>query len=130
MAEPLIRSFASNAEMVETMAKEEREAAAAMQPWQRDLMPGERIAYAYAYKGGPRAQPGELTIYFEVLVPDHRLKASRMWGRGYSTACPEGEFGTMWRCNALITLTPAAWEAARCQGWPPIDFTQFGYARL
>lgn len=126
MAEPLIRSFASTAELVDTLAREEREAAAAMRPWQRELAPGERIAYAYRYVGGR-----ELTIYFEVLLlAGPRLKASRMWGRGYSTACPEGELGSMWRCNALITLTPAAWEAARCQGWPPIDFTQFGYDRI
>jgi hypothetical protein len=124
--EPLIRSFASNAEFHETMAREAREAAAAMQPWQRDLQPGDRIAYAYAYEGGQ-----ELTIYFHVLPPEGPwLKASRMWGRGYSTACPEGELGAMWRCNALVTLTPAAWEAARCQGWPPIDFTLFGYERI
>jgi hypothetical protein len=125
MAEPLLRSFASTAEFHETMAREAREAAEAVQPWQRDLAPGDRIAYAYAYEGGQ-----ELTIYFEVLPADGpRLKASRMWGRGYSTACPEGELGSMWRCNALVTLTPAAWEMARCQGWPPIDFTQYGYER-
>jgi hypothetical protein len=126
MAEPLIREFASAAEMDEARAQDERAAAAAMQPWQRRLAPGARVAYAFAYAGGPRAEPRELTVYFEVLPTDGpRLKASRMYGRGYSTACPEGEFGSMWRCNALITLTPAAWEAARCQGWPPIDFTQF-----
>jgi hypothetical protein len=126
MAEPLVRSFASTAELVEVLARELREAAAATQPWQRDLAPGDRIAYAYRYEGGQ-----QLTIYFEVLSQDGpSLKASRMWGRGYSTACPEGELGTMFRCNALVTLTPAAWEAARCQGWPPIDFTQFGYERI
>ena len=114
MPEPLVRGFA---EMVEALANDEREAAAAMQRWQRQLAPGERIAYAYALQGGR-----ELTIYYEVLSSyGPRLKASRMFGRGYSTACPEGELGTMWRCNALITLTPVAWEAARCQGWPPID---------
>jgi hypothetical protein len=123
--EPLLRHFASTAEMVATLTKEDREAAEAVLPWQRDLQPGDRIAYAYALESG------ELTIYFEVLPADGpRLKASRMWGRGYSTGCPEGELGSMWRCNALITLTPAAWEAARCQGWPPIDFTQFGYERI
>ncbi len=77
MPEPLLRSFATTEEFISHLQNEEREAAAAMLPWQRNLVPGDRIAYAYRYEGGE-----EITIYFELLTPDGpKLKASRMWGK-------------------------------------------------
>jgi hypothetical protein len=86
MHEPLLRSFASTAELVATLVREEREAAAAMQPWQRALAPGNRIAYAYAWEGGQ-----ELTIYFEVLPAEGpRLKASRNVGTRLFDRLPGG----------------------------------------
>lgn len=124
MAEPIIRSFASGADFVATLEREEREAASAMQPWQRELEPGDRIAYAYQCAGGE-----EITIYFEILTPEQRLKATRMWGRGFSIHCVEGELGSMWRCNALVQVNPVAWEMARCRGWPWIDFGLLGFER-
>ncbi len=83
------------------------------------------------------AAHGALAIYYQILEstrePDEPpLPANRREVMGYSSACPEGEYGTIHIATIWDVIAADAFEKARHDGWPlfiPERVTKFCAAR-
>jgi hypothetical protein len=117
---------------------EARKAADAMiRDWQRAVAPGHKVTRPC----------GDLIIYGEILDvieterpyydlnnPDEAAQfasvqsmhgdcwsKSYCFGRFYSEACPEGEYGDIHRASIRAVISDETFEKARAAGWPSLS---------
>jgi hypothetical protein len=109
----VFQSFDSAEEMFAAIAQSNAAADAQVQPWQRDLAPGDFFLTAYF----------DVLIYNEVLEDkpepgETPLRPGMRVIRAYSQLEDRGELGYAHVSTALRKLSQAQFEKARELGWP------------
>jgi hypothetical protein len=121
-------------EMLEEIEKAGKQADAGCRDWQLAIKPGDFVLLLDSESG--------LTVYGEILDPaangNAPAEASRSWegdafysgpgpsrrvtgyrfGRWWSAACPDGEYGSNHAWQIATTMSREEFEEARRLGWP------------
>lgn len=108
-----VYQFDDFGEMIDFIEAAKSAADQQVQAWQRAIAPSD---YVLSY-----APEMDLVIYNQVLEPEPHeppLNANVRIVQAYSEVVPNGEYGLFHIANAVCSLTQAAFEMARQDGWP------------
>lgn len=130
-----VETYATTEELLASMTSAREAADESIQPWQRELKPGDKVVRLY----------GDLVIFGQLLDvlelerqeydlddPEEAAQCAEMarfyspsgdwyqsfrFGKFYSVACTEGELGDVHLATVAAKITEGTYELARVGGW-------------